>query len=110
MQVNQEIVNSRFEVDLETAKELSAIMLQVEQGNMSQYQSPLAVVKEALWKVFPMKETRRILDLDRRCVCVHTCVCVCVCVCVRVCVRVCVHVCVCVHACTYVCVCKRSII
>ena len=88
--MNQEVVNSRIEVDLETAKELSSLMLHVEYGSIRQHTSPLELVKEALWKFFPMKETRRILDLDRRCVCV------CVCVIYTV-----VYVCAC--ACLYVC-------
>ena len=90
--MNQEVVNSRIEVDLETAKELSSLMLHVEYGSIRQHTSPLELVKEALWKFFPMKETRRTLDLDR-CVCVCTAVYVCVwfmplcmCMCVLVCV------------------------
>ena len=92
--MNQEVVNSRIEVDLETAKELSSLMLHIEYGSFRQHTSPLELVKEALWKFFPMKETRRILDLDR-CVCVCvTAVYVCVCGLCR---------CVCACACLYVC-------
>ena len=83
--MNQEVVNSRIQVDMETAKELSSLMLHMEYGIIDQYKSAVEVLREALWKYFPAKETRRVLDLDRRFVhmflslSLSLCVCVCVC-------------------------------